>query len=187
MDRYWFFTWRTYGTWLPGEEGFVGYYFTPDGRRVIDNAPGESPSEAIASLERFARENMKGEPVFLTHVQAEALFAQFNETAAYRGWVLDAVAVVSNHVHLVFGVPNDPDPSEILKSWKSYASRSLNRLGPKPNAPRWFADGGSKQPLREEEDRIGAIRYVRDQDRPLLVWLSVEAIQLVDDFGEPAT
>jgi hypothetical protein len=28
VDRYRFFTWRTYGTWLPGENGFVGYYRT---------------------------------------------------------------------------------------------------------------------------------------------------------------
>jgi REP element-mobilizing transposase RayT len=178
MDRYWFFTWRTYGTWLPGEGGFVGYYHAPDGRRVIDNAPGEPPTDAIPPLERYARENMAGEPVLLCRRQADALLAQFHETAGYRGWVLDAVAVMANHLHLVFGVPGDPDPSELLKGWKSYASRVLNRRGPRPHAPRWFADGGSKRPLRTDENRVAAIRYVQDQNDPLLVWLSDEAMRL---------
>ena len=179
MDRFWLFTWRTYGTWLPGEEGFVGYYLSPDGRWVIDNAPGEVRSEAIPALERYARGIMVGDPVFLSRLQADAILAQLHETATFRGWILDAVAVVANHVHVVFGVPGDPDPSEMLKSWKSYASRALNRLGVKPNAPRWFADGGSKQPLREDEDRKGAIRYVRDQSGALTVWLSEDASRLI--------
>ena len=190
MDRYWFFTWRTYGSWLPGQDGFVGYYHTPDGRRVIDNTPGEPPSDAIPPLERYAREGMTGEPVLLSRPQADALLVQFHETAAYRGWALDAAAVMTNHVHLVFGVPGDPDPSELLKGWKSYASRALNRLGPKPTAPRWFADGGSKRPLRAEEHRAGAIRYVRDQCGPLLIWLSDEAYRLIGPpgvTGAPAT
>ncbi len=123
MDRYWFFTWRTYGTWLPGEDGFVGYYDSQDGRQMIDNVPGELPTDAIAPLARYARGNMAGEPVELTREQAEAVLSQLHETAAYRGWAIDAVAVMGDHIHLVFGVPGDPDPSEILKSWKSYASR----------------------------------------------------------------
>src|SRR5581483_8362808 len=98
--RCWFFTWRTYGTWLPGEDGFVGYYHGPGGR-VIDNVPGEPPTDAIPALERYARESMTGEPVLLCRPQAEALLAQFHETAAHRGWGLDAVAVLVNHVHIV--------------------------------------------------------------------------------------
>jgi REP element-mobilizing transposase RayT len=178
MDRYWFFTWRTYGTWLPGADGFVGYYRNPD--RVIENAPGQPTTEAIPPLERYAREVMSGEPVLLSVAQAEILLRQFHETAAYRGWVIDAVAVMSNHVHIVFGVPGDPDPSEMLKTWKSYASRALNRGAAKPNAPRWFADGGSKRPLKAEANRIGAICYVRDQEGPLLVWLGAEAAELAN-------
>lgn len=188
MDRYWFFTWRTYGTWLPGDDGFVGYYHTPDGRRVIDNVPGEPATDAVPPLARYAREAMTGEPVLLTASQADALLGQLHETAAYRSWKIDAVAVMVNHLHLVFGVPGDPDPSAMLQCWKSYASRALNRLGPKPNAPRWFADGGSKRPLPADENRIGAIRYVRDQSGPLLIWLSDEARRLAGPtVGEPAT
>jgi REP element-mobilizing transposase RayT len=185
MDRYWFFTWRTYGTWLPGGDGFVGYYHGNEGKRVIDHSPGESHTEAIPPLERYSHKVMTGEPVCLSGEQAVVLLRQFQETAAYRGWSLDAAAVLSNHVHLVFGVPGDPEPSDLLKSWKSYASRALNREGPQRIAPRWFADGGSKRPLRGELNRVGAIRYVRDQTGPLVVWLSPEATIVVESY--PAT
>jgi REP element-mobilizing transposase RayT len=183
MDRYWLFTWRTYGSWLPGEDGFVGYYRAADGQRKIDNTPGELPTRAIPALERYAREVMQGEPVVLIPAQAEVLLAQFQQTAAYRGWVIDAVAVMVNHVHIVFGVPGDPKPSAMLRDWKSYASRALNRAGPKrPAGGRW-ADGGSTRPIKTDEHRLAAIRYVRDQESPLLIWLSPEARHLL---GEPA-
>ncbi len=185
MDRYWFFTWRTYGTWLPGRDGFVGYYHDNQGKRVIDNSQGESHTEAIPPLERYSHEVMAGEPVLLSGEQAVILLRQFQETAVYRGWSLDAVAVLSNHVHLVFGVTGDPEPSELLKSCKSYASRALNRAGSQRIAPRWFADGGSKRPLRGEANRVRAIQYVRDQAGPLVVWLSPEATILVG--SHPAT
>ena len=188
MDRDWFLTWRTYGSWLPGKEGFVGYYRTSDGHRVIDNVPGTTATEDIPDLRRSMQESTTGPAIFLSIKQAEALLKQFHETAVHRGWQLDAVAVMSNHVHLVFGVDGDPNPSDLLRDFKSYASRTLNRLGPKLHAPRWFADGGSKRLLISESSRIGAIRYVRYQDGPLLVWLSDEAAGIVGHFpGEPAT
>jgi REP element-mobilizing transposase RayT len=183
MDRYWFFTWRTYGTWLPGEDGFVGYYRDDDGERRIDNVPGELPTEAIPPLQRYAQEAMSGEPLLLSARQAEVLLAQFHETARYRKWVIDAVAVLVNHVHIVVGVPGDPDPSDMLRDWKSYASRALNRIGPRREAGRCWADRGSKRRIKTNENRLAAIRYVRDQENALLVWLSAEARQLL---GEPA-
>jgi len=183
MDRYWFLTWRAYGTWLPGEDGFVGYYRPVEDRRVIDNMPGEPTAEPIPSLERYAKTVMQRQPVLLTVQQAKVILAQLQETAAYRGWIIDAVAVMSNHVHVVYGVPGDPDPSDMLRDWKSYSSRELNRIGGKPQRGRWWADGGSKRPIKTDARRLAAICYVRDQIEPLLVWLSPEARQLT---GEPA-
>jgi hypothetical protein len=185
-DRYWFFTWRTYGTWLPGRSGFVGYYHDPDGRRVIDNMPGEPTTGAIPPLERHAEGIMQGEPLFLNRLHAETLLHQFHETAAYRSWVIGAVAILANHVHIAFGVPGDPDPSDMLRDWKSYGSRALNRTFGRPQAPRWWADGGSKEPLRGEQNWIGALCYTRDQTEPLLVWLSDAVKLLIANAGEPA-
>jgi len=180
MDRYWFFTWRTYGTWLPGDHGFVGYYRALTGDKVSDNEVDGDFAEPIPALAAYAARLLKSEPVSLTLEHARILLPQFHETAQVRGWQIDAVAILTTHVHIVFGVPGDPDPSKMLGDWKSYGSRSLNRsLGKRPGE--WWADNGSKRPLKTDFRRWAANRYVRDQENPLLVWLSNEAQLLLAD------
>ena len=171
LDRFWFFTYRSYATWLPGEDGFVGYYRRVTGARVIDNAFGGEFAGPMPALAEHARGLLKSPPVLLTLAQAVRLLAQFHETAGHRGWGIDAVAILANHVHIVCGVPGDPDPSDVLGDWKSYGSRALNRdFGRLPGG--WWAGGGSKRPLKTARSRWAAIRYVRDQADPLVVWLS---------------
>jgi REP element-mobilizing transposase RayT len=198
MDRFWFFTWRTYGTWLPGSTGFVGNYVTTRGERRTDNLPGQPTAEPMPALEQFARNSLRTPPVYLADIHANAVLNQLHETARYRGRQLDAVSILKDHIHLIFGTPGDPDPSEMLEDWKCYASRAMNKLiGWKPPAPRpkWWAIGGSKRILRTESRRVAAMRYVRDQDMPLVLWLSDRAIGLLaqyldgpawnEDGGEP--
>ena len=194
MDRYWFLTWRTYGTWLPGEAGFVGNYVSPDGRRVSDNAVGSPTTSPMPALARYAAGQLVRSPVYLTLPQATRLFDQFAETSSYRGRCLDAVAILSNHIHLVVATPGDPDPDDLLDDFKAYASRALNRLvGYKPPAPRpiWWAQGGSKRILKSDGHRAGVVRYVRDQELPLVVWVSDTGRELLAQYpdetwiGEP--
>src|SRR5688572_2026107 len=124
MDRHWFFTWRTYGTWLPGEGGFVGNYVTDAGLRVKDNRYGDLPGPSMPALAAYAAEVMNQPPVYLSKPHADRIFDQLHETACYRKRVIDAVAILSDHVHLVFGTPGDPDPGDMLEDWKAYASRA---------------------------------------------------------------
>ena len=139
---HWLFTWRTYGSWLPGEDGFVGHYRATDGRRTVDHAPGTPATAAQPGLERYARQLLKSPAVALTRPQAEAVVGQLHETARFRGHTLDAVAVLTTHVHLVFTAAGEPDPGRTLADWKSYASRALNKLAGGPRT--WWAEDGSK-------------------------------------------
>ncbi len=189
MDRYWFFTWRTYGTWLPGEGGFVGEYVTDSGVRITNNQYGELAGPAMPALAQYAADIMNQRPVYLTDLQAMRLVDQLHETARYRGRVIDAVAIMPDHVHLVFGVLGDPDPDKMLEGWKVYASRALNReAGWAPPTPRpiWWARDGSKRILKATKNRVGAIRYIRDQENPLVVWLSDEATHLLATYPDEA-
>jgi hypothetical protein len=250
MDRYWFFTWRTYGTWLPGEPGFVGQYVTTAGERVSDNRPGSSTTPSMPPLAGYARSVRVAPAVYLSAGRAAAVAAQLHETAAFRGRQMDAIAVMANHVHIVFGVAGDPNPDDVLSDWKAYASRALNRLdvgaspdrrtggrtrsvsdgvghsgtggrtrsvsdgvghsgtggrtrsvsdgvghsGPIADAPDspprrrqrgtrplWWAENGSTRILKALGSRTDAIRYVRDQENPLMVWLSEEARTLLEE------
>src|SRR5262249_52966385 len=96
------------------------------------NAPGTTCDADLPGLRRFARQALRGGPIWLTAEQAQAVLDQARETAAFRGWELLAAAVMANHTHLCVGVPGDPDPAAVLHSFKSYASRALNRRWPRP-------------------------------------------------------
>lgn len=187
MDRYWFFTWRTYGTWLPGQPGFVGYYKTDSGQRVTENSLGTPTADAMPALARYASSIMTSEPVALSQAHADRVFEQLKETAHYRGRVINAVAILVNHIHLVFGTPGDPEPNKMLDDWKAYASRALNRLiGWAPPAPRpvWWERDGSKRVCCTPLDRAGAIRYTIRQENPLVIWVSDEARKLLEQYPE---
>ena len=111
------------------------------------------------------RSVMKGPPIRLTLEQAKVIVPQFQETAAYRQWLLLATAVMANHAHLVIGVPGDPDPQKLLHDFKSYASRVLNRQWGKPSNGTWLTESGSKRRLRYVPH---AVEYVRNQEYPLV-------------------
>ena len=172
MHRFWFLTWRTYGTWLPGDErGFVDPVIDTEGNRVIHNIPETPVDVDIPALRQYARDVMRGEPIYLTGPQAEALLEQLQQTAQYRGWQLLAVSISASHVHLVVGVPGDPDPATLLRDFKSYGSRCLNRQwGPPPNGS-WWSESGSRRILRTGDNVTGAEHYVtEEQEAPLVTW-----------------
>jgi hypothetical protein len=79
---------------------------------------------------------------------------------------------MANHFHLVVGVPGDPDPSDVLGDFKSYASRALNRRWAKPAGGTWWTESGSKRKLPNETAVLGAIQYVKAQEYPLVIWVA---------------
>ena len=98
------------------------------------------------------------------------MLAQFQETACFRGWQLLAAGVMANHVHIVVGVPGDPDPSRLLNSFKAYGSRALNEHWDEPASETWWAASGSKRKLPGEDSVFAAVNYVMEQEYPLLIW-----------------
>ena len=174
IDRIWFLTWTTYGTWLPGDErGFVSPKFEGDTPERRNNEPGRPYDEGRPDLRRIAENRLAGDPVRLTRAQAEVVRRQFEETARYRGWQLLAGAIMANHVHLVVGVPGDPDPSALLRDFKSYASRALNLRDRGSVRPRWWTEQGSKRKIADWDNLETVLRYVREQAYALDVWDAV--------------
>src|SRR5688572_25936592 len=108
----WLITSTFYGQWLPGDpEGSVtsvrdrrpGDPASPT--RIEHDRPGHPYDAAIPGLHRAAVDQLKGPPVEVDLPQAEQLLEQFQETAAHRGWTLQAVSIMSNHVHLIAEAP----------------------------------------------------------------------------------
>ena len=114
---------------------------------------------------------MKCEPIYLVLDQAEEILAQFHETSEFRKWLLIAVAIMRNHVHVEVGVPGDPDPDTILRDYKAYASRKINASWPRPASDSWWTESGSKRKLKDEAAVLAAAKYIRDQEFPLVVWI----------------
>ncbi len=170
VDRTWLLTWTTYGSWLPGDAR-GSKLRVPDGsgRRVPAFLSGDAP--AAAWLRITASGLLKRDPIRLTALQAEVAADAIDAQARYRGWTCFATAVMSNHVHVVIGVPADPPASTLLKTLKAYASRALNERWRRPESGTWWTQSGSTRLLRSEPAVIAAVRYVRDQEYPLVVRL----------------
>ncbi len=178
--RYWLLTSTFYGNWLPGDRrGFVS--------RVRDARPGDdlrSPRREhdrygdaydadIAQLERHAASVMKGPAVRIHRAQADDLLAQFQETAAIRGWSLLTTAIMPDHVHWVIGLGDDEHGRDGLQDLKAYGSRRLNKIWGRPDSGTWWTSKGSTRLLPDEPALRGAFEYVaRRQPQPLVVWIA---------------
>jgi REP element-mobilizing transposase RayT len=179
MDRHWLLTSTFYGNWLPGDpRGFVSRVRdVREGAAAAESRhehdiPGTAYDEDMPGLYRSAQQQLRAAPVRVDKEQAEVLLKQFLETATFRGWQLLAVAVLVNHVHLVVGVPGDPDPTKVLGDFKAYGSRALSQRWGKPRSGTWWTYAGSKRKLADERAVRSAVRYVRTQERPLVVWVA---------------
>jgi len=177
MDRHWLLTSTTYGTWLPGDDRcFVGGTRDVHGNRILNNVHGTAYAPPIPPLHEFARKAMRGEPVLLTTAQALLLLTQFQETAEFRQWVLQAVAIMANHFHVVVSVPGDPDPAFLLQSFKQNASRILNLHYPRPQSGTWWTASGSKRKLPDDKALSSGILYLEGQWKPLLIWTATKGL-----------
>ncbi len=114
---------------------------------------------------------MEQEPYLLDGDRRAAVLAAMQEVCQSRRWRLFAARVRNNHVHVV--IDGEPKPEKILNDLKSYASRSLTRLGFDPPGRRRWAHHGSTRWLWQLEDVLGAIRYVvREQGEPMSVFVA---------------
>lgn len=175
FDRVWFLTWTTYGTWLPGDSrGFVSPKFAGGEKERRNNIVGNPYDVGRSKLLAAAKANLVGDAILLESAHAELLKTQFEETAAFRGWTLVVAAVMRNHVHLVVGIAGNPDPSYLMRDFKSYGSRTLNRLYGKPASGTWWAEQGSNRKVKNKRHYDAVVRYVLHQEGALLIWLPGE-------------
>ena len=178
MDRIWFLTNSTYGTWLPGDRrGFVGHVAdhrvedSEDDHRIMHNLLGTPYDEDIPGLYTSAQNLMLGPPIELTLEHATIAKLQFLETAKFRNWTILAGSIMWNHFHLVVGVWGDPDPGKILGDFKSWGTRALSKHFGEPAPKTWWTERGSKRKLPNESACRTVIEYfLHKQPNPLVVW-----------------
>ena len=171
VERYWFLTWTTYGSWLPGDKrGFVGSVRKAFGRIVNHCEYGTPPARPDQRIREASAKNLKRSPILLTLNQAQGLLEQFHETCGVRGWKLIAVAIMRTHVHVVLGVLGDPNPEKIRGDLKAWGSRRLTQTCGRPEGGAWWSEGGSNRKLADETAVETVLHYIRRQPNPLVIW-----------------
>ncbi len=144
-------TFRTYGTWLHGDErgsmdrGFHNRFGTPKIK----------PSQGLVTCET---ELLKYPPVIFNPEQRQTVEDAINEVCAVRGYYLHAVNPRTNHVHTV--VSGSGKPEYIMKSFKSYATRKLRERELIAIEVDPWSRHGSTRWLWSEDEIAQAVEYV---------------------------
>jgi REP element-mobilizing transposase RayT len=146
-------TWPTYGTWLHG-----------DARSSVDrehnqyDTPRLPPHEGRSSWEQ---NHMRAKALRLDDVGRQIVDVAIKDHCRYRGWELFALAVRTNHVHVVVGHAG-LRPEAMVSQFKAWATRRLREAGcVGADTPVWVRHG-SMGYLWNEGDVRDAVTYLEE-------------------------
>jgi REP element-mobilizing transposase RayT len=143
-------TFRCYGTWLHG-----------DGRGSIDrynNCYGTPFIPSNKTWQKYNKHSLKHSIVELDAVRRAAVEESIRVSCETRGWLLLAINVRTNHVHVV--VSADCQSETVLSAFKANATHKMreSKCWAFENSP--WSYGGSKRYLWTEISIERAIDYV---------------------------
>ncbi|MBQ9812366.1 MAG: transposase [Thermoguttaceae bacterium] len=115
MYKYWFVTFSTFGSWLPGDERGSHRW----------NGDAIKPNRALQS---FVQIGMRREPVRLINAsERQCAFQAIVESCKKRGWSLGALNVRTEHVHMLVYTELEEESETIAQAVKSKATQRLRR------------------------------------------------------------
>ena len=144
-------TFRCYGTWLHGDQR--GSVDRLHNRYKAPYAPAND------NRNRHNKDMLECEPVLLDAPRRASVEAAIRETCVYRKWILLAINVRTNHVHVVVSV--GAKKSELaLNAFKANATRQMKQDGYWHTDRSPWVDKGSRRNLWNERSVERAIDYV---------------------------
>ncbi len=144
-------TFRSHGTWLHG-----------DGRGSVSRFRNQYKTTRLPPEKRWLTVNanrLRDEPVILGADQRACVEDAARETCEFRNWVLYAISVRTNHVHLVVSI-GDKKPELALNAFKANATRTMRKAGCWNRGYSPWVDKGSTRYLWNEKSVQRAIDYV---------------------------
>lgn len=149
-----FITFRTYGTWLHGDE-----------RGSTDRFNNVYGEPFIATNERWREYNarsLRAKPFELNSQGRRIVSDAIREVCDHYQWNLPAVNVRTNHAHAVTMCPIHSSRFA-LRQFKAFSTRRLKEAGlwPYDNSP--WADKGSRRMIWNEEGLAAAVDYVKNR------------------------
>ncbi|MCC6675828.1 MAG: transposase [Phycisphaerales bacterium] len=146
-----FISFRTYGTWLHGDE-----------RGSVDREHNEFDTPLIAPQRalRLWEQSTAGTPVVLAQNRRAVVDSAIRAVCAHRGWHLHQLNVRTNHVHAVVTAAKAPEPiMNAFKAWSTRRLREQRLIGPDG---RVWSRHGSTVYLFTPEKLAEKCAYVRD-------------------------
>lgn len=144
-------TFRTFGTWLHGDE-------RESFQRLRKSGPRSTRIEENVPLAERMAESMKQEPTVLSTVQRGFVDAAIREVCGFRGYGLKAANVRSNHAHAVINAERKPE--KIVNDLKAYSTRRLRLEAEFTADQKVWSRGASTRYLWKPRHVEAAIAYV---------------------------
>jgi len=145
-----FITFRTYGTWLHGDDNW-----SIDDRR---NLPGQPALGNMPGLAKYEREQLKHPPTVMSHEQRQLVDHAVRGVCEHRAWRLLALNVRTNHVHVV--VQGEDSPEKMMGDFKRWATRRLREAAMMSAETNVWAVHGSTRWLWRPEEVAEKVDYV---------------------------
>jgi hypothetical protein len=176
----------THGTWLRGDErGFRTYRH----RFHVEGDYRDPPPDRVYSpILARTRNALRHPPVLLDANQRRIVCQALRDRLIDKGCELVALAVVSNHFHLLARFAHmdqqqrdraghtilrdgrDPSPRYFVGLARKHASFELKRAGLKPDGPVWAARP-KVIPIKTRRQQISTARYIeRHVEQAAAVW-----------------
>ncbi|MEK7710509.1 MAG: transposase [Planctomycetota bacterium] len=153
-----FLSWRTYATWLHGDD-----------RGSVDrehNVYATGYLEPNPIRQQWETNTSRSCPLLLGELQRQTITDAIEEHCLHKNWQLLAVAVRTNHVHVLVAFPGIA-PEQVMTELKAWSTRALRRKGLIQKDAKVWAHHGSTQYLWDDEGIKAAGTYiVEGQDVP---------------------
>jgi REP element-mobilizing transposase RayT len=154
-----FITIRTYGTWLHGDE-----------RKSVDrhskNLYGTDRIGLDPMYSVKMEQNNSAKPFLLDGARRETVEIAIRDVCSIREYLLCALNVRTNHVHLV--VSASVEPNRLMSAFKANATRELREAGLVGSDQKVWSRGGSTRYLWKPRDVNLAIDYTLNQQGDML-------------------
>lgn len=147
-----FLTWTTYATHLRGHRSG-----STDHKR---SGQGNTPIPPSTRLQHRERNRLNDQSFRLCPAARSVVSDAITEHAHFKRWRILALAVQSNHVHLLISA--DTPPESVMTSCKRWATRSLRQadlLG--KNARAWTRHGSTRW-INDHETLQRAYHYITE-------------------------
>jgi len=169
-----FITFRTYGTWLHGDERSSTSRFNNQfGKPFI------IPWKPLHN----AMEDQMSEPAFtLDSSHSQTVLQSLIDTCNYNRWILYAAHVRENHAHIV--LQSDATKEETMKKLKCYATKDLKKYHNELiDRKHFWSRHGSTKNIWAPESLFPVLYYViKQQGKPIALYFDPNYYDLQNEI-----